>query len=291
MERISDLRIFLAVANEGSFAAASRKLRLSPAVVTRRVSALEDELSVRLFQRTTRSVSLTESGELFRESANKVIDAVDEADASLDDIRDAPQGLLSVAASPTFAARLTVIVAEFCDLYPGIRVKLCFDEQLVDLVKEGFDLAVRIGRPRDSSLIARNILLSDSVLCASPGYIDKHGTPEHPRDLENHDCLVMQQPTWRFSRGDDSYEVSASGRYETNSGSAVALACQAGLGISMVPDWAAAEGLAAGTLVRILPEYQIEPKGTEINVVYPARAYLPPKVRVFIEHLTAAFDT
>ena len=289
MERISDLRIFLAVASEGSFAAASRKLGLSPAVVTRRISALESELSLRLFQRTTRAVSLTESGELFRDSATKVIDVVDEADASLDDLRDVPKGSLAIAASPTFAAHLTTVVRDFCLAFPKINVRLWFDEQLVDLVKEGFDLAVRIGRPRDSSLIARRILLADSVLCASPGYLDRRGMPQHPDELRDHDCLVMQSSVWRFSRGDERFDVPVSGRFETNTGAASMLACANDLGIGMAPDWAVADLLEAGALVRVLDAYQIEPKGTEVNVVYPARNYLPPKVRLFVEHLSQSF--
>ena len=289
MERLSDIRLFILVAQAGSFAAAARKAGVSAAVATRRIAALEDQLSVRLLHRTTRNVGLTEAGAVYLDSARAIVAAAEAAEAALDDLRGDPRGLLTVTASPTLERGLVDVVSGFLRACPDVRLKLWFTEERVNLVRDGFDLALRIGRPEDSTLIARPLIRSDSIVCASPAYLERAGLPRTPDALAGHQCLRLRSSLWRFSRGAREFAVPVGGALETNSGSSVFAACLAGLGITICPDWVVKRELATGQLVRILESYQVEPRGTELNAVYPARTYLPAKVGAFVDFLQEAY--
>lgn len=291
MDKLSDIKLFLLVAEEGSFAGAARKAGVSATVATRRISALEEDLQTRLLNRSTRNVSLTEAGQIFRERALEVVGAADRAQDALEELQGNPRGTLQVSASPTIAPILLGLMPDFYELYPDIRLLFNFTEAYVDLVKEGFDLAIRVGHPSDSSLIARELILSDSMLCASPAYLKKWGIPRHPRELNEHQCLTLKNKIWKFSKGGEQFSVPVTGNVKTDVGSLAIIAARAGAGITMMPDWALKDDLTNGSLVRILEDFQIEPKGTPVNAVYPARTHLPPKVRVLIEFLKDALSS
>ncbi len=285
MDRLSDVRLFLLIAEERGFAPAARRAGISATVATRRIASLEADLGARLFNRSTRNVSLTEAGEVYRERAQEVIDAADRARHALEELRGTPRGTLAVTASPVMGQGLLQLMPTFLDDYPEIKVKFRFTEQQVDLIREGFDLAIRLGHPSDSTLVARQLMQSDSVICASPTYLEKRGKPSHPSDLSNHDCLTMRSKRWHFSKDSEQFYVPVDGPLEINEGPLIIAAAVSGMGIMMAPDWIIRELLVTGTLVQVLSDYQIEPKGTPVNAVYPARSHLPPKVRVFIDYL------
>ncbi len=284
MDRLSDVRLFLLVAEERGFAPAARRAGVSATVATRRIASLEDDLGARLFNRSTRNVSLTEAGEVYRERAQEVIDAADRARHALEELRGTPRGTLAVTASPAMGQGLLQLMPAFLSVYPEIKVKFRFTEEQVDLIREGFDLAIRLGHPSDSTLVARQLMQSDFVICASPIYLEKRGKPKRPSDLSNHDCITMRK-RWHFSKDNEQFYAPVDGPLEINEGPLIIAAAVSGMGIMMVPDWIIRELLVTGTLVQVLSDYQIEPKHTPVNAVYPARSHLPPKVRVFIDYL------
>jgi DNA-binding transcriptional LysR family regulator len=293
MERLSDIRLFLLVAEEEGFAKAARRAGLTAPVATRRIAALEEDLGARLFSRTTRRVSLTEAGTLYRDHASLVVEAAESAREALSDLGTKPKGPLRVTTSPTMGRELVRLMPEFLETYPEVQVGLHFSDRVVDLIRDGFDVAIRVGHPQDSSLIVRRLTTSNSVVCASPSYVAKHGEPLHPHDLAEHDCVLLHDrpgvKTWKFSANDEQISVRVTGSLALNSGDTVEQAAVAGLGIAMAPVWLLSESLRTGKLLPLLEKFIIEPSGTPINAVYPSRSFLPRKVRAFIDFLAEKF--
>lgn len=289
MEDILALRLFLAIAETSSFTQAAQRLALTPAAASRKMAALEAELGQRLFLRSTRRVSMTEHGAFLRQHAQRVIDAVDEAGESMRGALAQPAGRLRISCRAGLGSQFIVpYLVEFRASFPQVSVGLEFvHDRHVDLMASGCDAAVTIGHLADSNLVARRIAETDSQIYASPAYLARHGTPTSPQDLEDHACLTMSAVTgttfWKLSRDEIRYEVPIRSPLAIDNADALLTCACAGLGIILFADWFVKPALRAGTLVPILSEYQVEPRGTPINVLYQSRSYLPLKVRAFID--------
>jgi DNA-binding transcriptional LysR family regulator len=293
MEDILALRLFLAIAETSSFTQAARRLSLTTAVASRKMAALEAALGQRLFLRSTRRVSLTEQGAFLRQHAQRVVDAVDEAGESMRGALARPAGRLRISCRAGLASQFVVpYLAEFRATYPEVSIGLeLVHERLVDLMGSGCDVALTIGQLEDSNLVARRIAETDSQIYASPDYLAAHGTPTSPQDLEQHTCLTMSAMTgttrWKLSRAGIRYEVPIHSPLAIDNADALLSCACAGLGIVLFADWFVTPALRSGALVPILSDYQVEPRGTPINVLYQSRSYVPLKVRAFIDFYSA----
>ena len=289
VDRLTALHVFRSVVEHASFVEAARRLGLSPAAVSKNVRELEEHLEVRLINRTTRSMSLTEAGQRYFEQVTRILDDLAEADQSLGPLQHKPRGLLRVSAPLTFTlTRLSKSIGDFLTDYPDLSLDLHLDDRRVDVVKEGFDLAIRgSDRLEDSSLIARKLMTLHHVVCASPEYFARHGKPAAPQDLKTHDCIRFtlsdHAHEWEFTKGENIERVSIKGRYKVTSGLAVRDALLGGFGLSLTPRQYVVDDIAAGRLTTALDDWT--PVQTAIYAVYPSRRYLLPKVRAFIEFL------
>ncbi len=286
MTAISDLEIFARVARTGNMSAAGREMALSPAVVSKRISLLEERLGARLFQRTTRQLTLTETGEGYFKRVVDILSLVEEAEDFVSRRNTKPRGILKVTAPTSFARRhITPHLASFMVRYPDIELDLHLTDAFVDIIREGFDLAIRIGELQDSSLVARKLAADSRILCASPAYVAKAGPLKSITDLELHNCLgAGLQESWRLDGPDGSKSVRINSNLRTNSADFVRDAIIAGLGIGLRATWDVGHELKTGELVRVLPEYRGS-STMAIYAVYPSRDFMPAKVNVFIEHL------
>jgi DNA-binding transcriptional LysR family regulator len=293
MDRFSEMRAFVTVAEQGSFVAASERLGLSRAMVTKLVSALEARLGVRLMHRTTRRLSLTAEGESYLSEASALIGELDALDARLSQGATRPAGRLRVTAPVSFGQRfLGTAVTEFHALHPDIDIELSLNDRRVDLVEEGYDLALRITRMGDSSLIARRLVPVSDVVCASPYYLERHGTPLKPEELTLHNCLIYtltdQAGSWIYRDADGTERrVRVQGSLRANNGDLLLDAAIRGLGITQQPRFLLADALERGQLVQILDDYRW--MDLDLYAVYPVRRYVPGKVRVFVDFLQTFF--
>lgn len=293
MDRLTELTVFRLVADTGSFIAAARKLGLSAPAVSKSIAALETRLGVRLIQRTTRRMSLTEAGVTYLEDVRQILDKLDEADRAMGPMQDQPSGLLRVTAPMTVAlAALSQAMPEFLRRFPAVQLDLHLDDHRVDLVREGFDLAIRVRDATDDSrLIARQIYSLDLVLVASPAYWAARGVPASPAALSGHECirfpLSAHTDRWTFRKGVSVESVKVVGRYSVGSGIAIRDALVAGFGLSLTPRLYVADDLASGRLEAVLSDWKAD--ATPIYAVYPSRRHLPPKVRAFIDFVAAQF--
>lgn len=290
MDRLESLRIFRKVAERSSFSGAARELGLSNAAVSKHVARLEAVLGARLIDRTTRRMSLTEAGRAYADRAARILDDLAEADRAVGHLQSAPRGLLRIAAPASFgAARLAQLMPQFLARHPEVSVDIAFNDRFVDLMEEGFDLALRIrtGLP-DSQLMVRKLADVERVLCAAPAYLATRGAPSHPRDLARHDCLIYTLSTtpgaWQFATPEGPLTVAVTGRYRTNSTIAGLAALEAGLCINLSPRFVVEALLAAGRVVPLLEEFPAPPHG--LYVVYPPGRHLSPKVRAFADFLS-----
>ncbi|WP_114395110.1 LysR family transcriptional regulator [Oleisolibacter albus] len=295
MDKLEDLRLFTLVAETRSFTRAADKLNLSKSAASRRIAELEGRLGARLLNRTTRSISLTPVGQSFFERVAQILAELDEAESAVANERQAPRGLLRVAAPMSFGLRhLAPVVAAFLDQYPEVQVEMDVSDRFVDLVDEGYDLAVRIGRLKDSSLIARRICPIRAVLCASPAYLEKHGAPQTPDDIAGRDCLLYtNMPTpdlWSFRTAPGAEEtrtVRVHGRLRVNNGDMLREAAIAGQGLVHLPTFIIGDELADGRLVPLLLDWT--GPDSAMHAVYPANRHLSPKVRAFVDFLAGKF--
>lgn len=293
---LNDILVFMAVVDEGSFAAGGRTLGLTRSAAGKAVGRLEDRLGVRLLHRTTRALSVTDEGRLFYERGRAVLAAVDEAEASVAGRLGTPRGVLRLTVPDTFG-RLVVlpILKTYLDAWPHTQVEVNLSDRQADIVEEGFDLAVRIGEPpADSRLVSRVVTTFRALLCAAPSYLAARGTPRSLDDLATHDGLFFssrgrRQP-WRFP-GRDGASIRATGRsrLRLDSGQALRDAAVAGLGIAYLPDFLVADDLAAGHLRQVLPAHTVE--GAPIVAIYPTRRLLEPRVRRFIDLMVEMLET
>ena len=291
MEHMNAIPVFVAVVEEGSFAAAARKIRVTKSAVSKRISQLEADLGVQLLHRSTRKLSLSEAGEQYFIHAVQSLAAAQNAEDAVAQLQGAPQGRLRINTPMSFGRlHIAPLIPEFLATYPGVGVDMVMDDRVVDMVQGGFDLAIRVRSLEDSALIVRKLAPCHNVLCAAPSYLDKHGSPMHPDDLLGHNCLQYAYAstihTWRFETQDSSefINLEVTGNYQVNNSEALYTALVAGVGIARLPTFIASADIAAGRLVPLLSEYKL-PSQT-IYAVFPERRHLPAKVRVFIDFLT-----
>ena len=293
MDRMASIATFTKVVGTGSFSAAARQMQVSQALVTKQIQELESWLGARLLNRTTRRLSLTEVGTTFYERAGRILEAVEEAKDAAGALQTVPRGRLRINAPLSFGLlHLAPVLTDFLKRYPDVSVELLVNDRLVDLLEGEFDVGVRIGRLRDSSLIARRIGPIQLAVCAAPEYLARHGEPRTPEDLAKHDCLEY---TYFESRGEwrllnpkgDEIVVPVSGRYLANNADVLRTTAIAGGGVILLPTFIVGDDLRAGRLVRLLPDYPPPEQG--LHALYPPGRHLSAKVRSFVDFLVARF--
>lgn len=292
MDRIDALRLFAAVAELGSFTKAAEREGMTPGAASKQITALECRMQARLLERTTRSVRLTDAGSALLERVRPWLTEYEAFESGLADDNSAPVGLLRVSAPVDFGARrLMKPVSDFMAQWPGVEVRMSLSDRMVDLVDEGFDLAVRIGQLNDSTLIAKRLAKARLTVIASSAYLETAGRPETPEALSQHECIIdRNKPApqqWTFLRGAESVDVRIGGRLTLNGATAATEAAANGAGIACPPMWAARAALEEGRVVRILPDW--EPVSRDLWAVYPSSRYLARRVRLFVDHLATAF--
>ena len=293
MDHLTALRVFREVVERNSFAAAARRLCLSPAAVSKNIGELEAHLSTRLLNRTTRRLSLTEAGQQYYTQIAQILDHLDEADRALGPMQSEPAGTLRVSAPMSLTlTQLADAIPQFLCRYPQLSLDLRLDDRRVDLVKEGFDVAIRgSDKLEDSSLVARKLMSMTHVLCGAPAYFSRHGVPDSPEALRQHECVQFSlsghAKLWSFRKhdgqGDIEVDVPIDGRYKVTSSLAVREALLAGFGLSLIPLVYVREDIEQGRLVTVLDEWSTVE--THVYAVYPSRRYLNSKVRAFVDFL------
>ena len=294
LDRLTGLEVFGKVVTTGSFSAAGRALGLSQTMVTKHIAALEARLGVKLFHRSTRKLTITEAGRNYLDAVERILTDLEAADTAAAAERVEPRGLLRLNAPMSFGTRqVAPRLAAFAARYPLVSVELGLGDRYVDLVEEGWDLAIRIGTLRDSALIARRLAPCRTALCAAPSYLAAHGTPKTVADLKNHNCLGytlvrdVGATKWRFGKKSDIM-VPVSGNLRADNGGALVAAAVAGQGLIYQPTFLLADDLAAGRLVSLTldqPNHEIG----GIYAVYPPQRLLPAKVRAMIDYLVECF--
>lgn len=292
MKDINATSIFAAVVEVGSFSGAAERLGVTKSAVSKRVTALEARLGVKLLSRTTRKLSLTEAGQRYFVHVQEALRAIDDAEFAATELQQVPQGTLRISAPMSFG-RLHVapVIPEFLATYPQIKVQMDLSDLSHDIVAGGYDIALKTGELRETSLVARKLAPLNSVLCASPAYIEHYGAPLSPDELTRHNCLLYSYHTtvneWVFIKDGDETRIEVSGSYQVNNSEALREAIVQGAGIGRIPTFIAGEDIKAGRLVPVLSDYKMPIK--EIYAVFPERRYLPMKVRVFIDFVVDHF--
>jgi DNA-binding transcriptional LysR family regulator len=291
MDRFDEINAFAAVADARSFTQGARRLGVSSAQVSKLVARLENRLGARLLNRTTRDVSLTDTGRAYLERARGLLEDFETLESSVRD-QSGPKGLLKISAPVSFGAtQLTPALLDFAAAYPEVSLDVSSTDRMVNLVEEGFDVGVRIGELPDSSVIARKLAAVRMVTCASPGYLQAAGAPATPDDLARHEAILdnnMRDPTiWTYGGGVDRQEVRVHGRLKFGGADACVAAARRGLGITVTPAFAAADDLRAGRLTALLCAY--EPQLIHVHAVYPHARHLAAKVRAFVDFLADRF--
>lgn len=294
MDRLDCDRMFVAVLDERSFAGAARRLGISSGQASKLVSKLEADLGVQLLKRTTRALSVTEVGQAYYERVKALIEEFDALDASVRNASGAPSGRLRITAPMSFGTlRLVPLLMDFAHAFPEIQLDVSFSDRTANLVDEGFDLAVRIGKPSDSSLIARKLCDARLVVVAAPNYLAERGTPANPPDLSDHDCIIdsnFPDPSrWRFaqSEGREAITVPVAGRLRFSSAEACLAAAARGQGIAYVPSFVAGPSLRDGQVQQLLSVWEDEPRA--IHALYPPARHLASKVRVLVDFFANSF--
>jgi DNA-binding transcriptional LysR family regulator len=288
MDRVSSMLSFVKVVENGGFSAAGRQVNLATSVVTQHVKSLEDRLGVRLLNRSTRNVSLTEAGQTYYERCVQILAEIEEAEEAAQVLQARPRGTLRLNILPALAAVIAPSIGEFTSLYPDVSVRLTETTRMVNLVEEGFDLSIRFMTAADSSLILRRLASFRSVVCGSPDYLARQGRPEHPSDLARHNCLIYYDAVyskhgreWPFIGPKGELTVRVSGNLESNSYGGLLAAARLGEGLIFGALPTVADDVKSGALVPLLTEFL--PTEYSIDALYPHREHLPLKVRVFID--------
>jgi DNA-binding transcriptional LysR family regulator len=292
MDRLTSMSIFVRVVTLGGFAAAAREADISATMVAKHVQALEAHLGCRLLNRTTRHQRLTEAGEVYYDRCRRLLSEADAADSSVSQLRTAPRGRLRIAAPVTFGTRrLVPALADYLELCPDVTVDLSLNDRVVDLVDEGFEVAIRVGHLADSQLVARALHPYKSMLCASPEYLRRRGRPKSPQDLHAHDCLGFSfsgiRGRWRLVQDDKDQTVMFTPKLRANSGEGLRQAALAGVGIVMQPEVLLAEDVKAKRLVRLLPAWKVPSR--PLHVVYVRDRQMTPKLQSFIDFAAERF--
>jgi DNA-binding transcriptional LysR family regulator len=288
MDRLTSLTAFVRVVDSGGFSAAGRRLNMSTTMVSNHVQALEDRLGARLLHRTTRKVSLTEVGKAYYDRCIQILADLEQADDIAGALQSTPRWTLRIYTGTHIVPFVTPVAAEFLATYPDVKIDLIMGERTVDIIDEGFDVAIRLTPPPDSSLIVRSLATWRQVLCCSPDYLEKHGRPRQLAELAQHNCVrhVLYQfhDEWHFvDRKGTPAAVRVAGNLVSNSGDMLRRAALHGVGIWLAAGFLVHDDLEAGRLIRLLPEYR--PVEFAMNAVYPHRNHLSAKVRTFIDML------
>ncbi|GJM09763.1 MAG: LysR family transcriptional regulator [Lysobacteraceae bacterium] len=287
------VRVFVDVVKQGSFAAVARQRDMDPSSISRSISNLENELGFRLFQRTTRKLATTEAGAAYFDRVEGLVGEFDLAGEAALDLVSSPTGTLRVTACTSFGQRvLAPVLPELRSRYPDLTIDLHLVDHTIDIVEDKVDLAVRFGEKPDGDFIVSRLVPRHFRVCASPEYVEQHGTPENPRELADHDCLLFSFPgyrsAWKFRSQDEAvFAVSVSGHVLTSHGVTMTKCAVAGLGPALLPDWLCADEIRSGELVDLFPGYECTATqfDTSAWLVYPSRSYLPLKLRAFIDFL------
>lgn len=275
---------FVAVAETESFTAASKRLGISTAQVSRQVSALENRLNTKLFYRTTRKVSLTEEGNIYYQHCRQVLDGLEDAERAISNLRGTPQGLIKLTAPVTYGEKYIMpLVNDFMLQYPEVEVTIDMTNRQVDLVEGSFDLAIRLGRLTSSSMMAKRLTSRTMYVCASPEYLQKYGIPHSLSELRQHNCLIGNYDHWRFQESGKEKSIRVSGTLNCNSGYGLRDAVIKGIGLAQLPDYYIDKDLESGAIVPILTNYQEPDEG--IWALYPHNRHLSPKVRMLVDYL------
>jgi DNA-binding transcriptional LysR family regulator len=294
MDSLTSMKVYCSVVELASFAAAARRLKLSRAVVTKHVASLEDRLLVRLLERTTRKLSVTEAGGRYYERCAQILAEVEEAEREAQQATAVPRGTLRISAPHHFGiAHIAPYLAEFRERYPEVELDLSLSDRFVDLIEEGFDLAVRISdNLPESSLVARRLAPCRFVVCGAPSYFKRRGEPRVPDDLARHPCLGYtlspRERSWIFACPDDQrYAVTVGGPLRSNSGDLLRVSALNGAGVVMLPTFLAGGDLEAGRLKAVLTDYRVQEYA--VYAVYPSRKHLSAKVKAFVDFLGAKY--
>ena len=287
MDRLTAIKVFVNVVETGSFSAASDKLDLSRAAASKYVSQLESHLGGRLLNRTTRRISLTESGRLYFERCREILNNLEEADGAVTGLALEPRGILRISVPTNFASlHLVPLVARFTRDFPEVSVEMICSDRLVDLVDEGYDLGIRITNNVDPNLVARRLARCRHVIVASPDYLANKPAPRTPEDLKQHDCLLYAHTAggvWPFTKDGVDCSVKVDHVFKSNNPDVLVEAAASGMGVTMMPTFMASGAIRSGALQPVLEDY--DTLEVQIYAVYASRRFLPAKIRVFIDYL------
>lgn len=293
MDTLTSMKVFAAVVETGSFAAASDRLDMSRAMTSKYVAHLEEHLGTRLLQRTTRKLTLTESGASYYERCVQILADISEAEEGALHLTEAPRGTLRLTVPVSFGIlHMGPVISSYMTHYPDVKVDILVTDRRVDLLEEGLDLAIRIGALPESGLVAKKFASDRVVICGSPAYLQRHGTPKTPAELAQHNCLIYSYAAtgdeWKMDGPGGQHMVKVSGTLRATSGDMVKLAALGDVGLICQPLFLCGEDLRNGRLVEVLPEYKSSELG--IYAVYPSRKHLSAKVRTFVDFIADAFD-
>lgn len=288
MDKLTSMNVFVRVARAGSFAGGARELGISRAMATKHIMQLEGSLGTRLFNRTTRSLSLTDVGASYLERCQQVLLDVEEMESAVTHLQTEPRGVLKISAPPVIgASHITRAISEFLKIHSDLTVDLILQSSPGDLIDEGIDVAIYLGVLDDTSMVARKLASSSMVVCGSPEYLSRYGVPQTPEDLLNHSCLVnwasSPRNKWQFKSESGQTIISVSGRMQANVADAIRVAAIDGLGLVMLASYVVGRDIEKGKLKAVLENYTLPP--LDIHAVYPHRKYLSAKVRRFLDFL------
>lgn len=293
MDTLVSMRVFASVSDIGSFSGAAARLGISRAMASKHIQHLEEHLGTRLLQRTTRRLGLTESGQAYFERCRQILSDIDEAEASAAELTVRPSGTLRVTLPVSFGLRhVSPLIAEFLAKHPEVNLDVLLSDRRMDLIEEGIDLAVRIGASLEPGLVARQLGSDRLVICGSPAYLARHGTPKRPADLAAHNCVLYSyaamQNEWTMSGPDGQFKIKVAGNLRVNNGDFLNRFVIDGGGLACQPSFLVQSEIMAGTLVEVLDDYVFPQLG--IFAVYPSRKHLSAKIRTFVDHLAERFS-
>jgi LysR family transcriptional regulator, transcriptional activator for dmlA len=292
MQAIVDFSVFRAIVDSGGISAAAEALQSSPPAVSRRLASLEERLGVRLAERQSRRFRLTDEGMLLYERSCQILDQIDEAEAEVASRGDAARGLLRVSAPCDFGQRhVGALLASFSARHPALRVHLTLSDAGLEVSADGFDVVLRYGQPDDLGMIARHVATTPRVVCASPGYVAKHGVPNLPTDLSQHECILLSRrqrllDQWTFRKGAEEHSIKVCGSLSSANGDVLRAWALSGEGITLAPLWDVVDDLAEGRLIELLRDYQAN--NLELFAVFAPGKTIIPRIRLFVDYITQA---
>lgn len=290
MNRWDSIEAFVHVVEKGSFSGAADAMGVSKSHVSRHIRHLENRLDAQLLVRTTRKISLTEVGQAFYLRCSDILNTLEDAENAVIDLQEKPRGRLRITVAGAFGEEFVAPAAlRFMEQHQGLTIEMDFTNRLVDLIAEGYDLAIRSGPLKDSSLIARRICSRKLLICGSPDYFERYGHPTTINALVNHNCLAGTLPTWRFRDRDRHLDIRVEGNWRSNNGRALVHAARLGIGLIQIPSFYVDDDITTGTLKTTLDNFQ--PTDTGIWAVYPHNRHLSAKVRLFVNYLADTFST